>query len=38
MPIFLSWAPNQKPSIPFSTRNAVMAFGPADGSSDANTR
>src|SRR6188474_1380005 len=38
MPIFFSCAPNENPGDPFSTRNAVMAFDPADGSSDAKTR
>ena len=38
MPIFRSWAPNRKPAVPFSTRNAVMPFGPAAGSRVAKTR
>ena len=29
IPIFFSCAPNRNPGVPFSTRNAVIAFGPA---------
>jgi len=38
MPIFFSCAPNRNPSVPFSTRNAVIPFGPFAGSIVANTR
>ena len=38
MPIFFSCAPKRNPSLPFSTRNAVMPFAPSAGSSVAKTR